>query len=74
MTPTPGLLPILAETAIIPTISTVVLFAFFIGILLWLILAGRDGRYARDARLPLDDSTAAGSTSGAGQKDHDHGH
>ncbi|MBL9148455.1 MAG: cbb3-type cytochrome c oxidase subunit 3 [Phycisphaerae bacterium] len=46
---------ILAETSIPAVVSLLFFFSLFIGILIWLYVAGRNGRWARDARMPLDD-------------------
>ncbi len=46
---------ILADMAFWPVASTVFFFTLFVGIIVWLIVTGRSGRWSRDARMPLDD-------------------
>lgn len=45
----------LAESSFWPVLSTLFFFALFIGIIVWLLVTGRSGRWSRDARMPLDD-------------------
>ncbi|MFO0826826.1 MAG: cbb3-type cytochrome c oxidase subunit 3 [Phycisphaerales bacterium] len=46
---------LLAETSIAAIVSLLFFFSLFIGIIVWLIVTGKTGRWARDARMPLDD-------------------
>ncbi|MDZ4830644.1 MAG: cbb3-type cytochrome c oxidase subunit 3 [Phycisphaerae bacterium] len=46
---------LLAETSFGAIASLLIFFAMFIGIVVWILVAGRSGRWARDARIPLDD-------------------
>lgn len=47
---------VLAETSVAAVVSLLFFFALFIGILVWLFVTGKTGRWARDARMPLDDT------------------
>lgn len=46
---------LLAETHLWSIVSLLFFFALFLGILVWIVVVGRTGRWRRDARMPLDD-------------------
>jgi cbb3-type cytochrome oxidase subunit 3 len=46
---------LLGETSIAAVVSLLFFFTLFLGILAWLVIANRSGRFARDARIPLED-------------------
>lgn len=46
---------ILAETHYLSIVSLLFFFALFVGILVWIMVVARTGRWTRDARMPLDD-------------------
>jgi cbb3-type cytochrome oxidase subunit 3 len=45
----------LGETSIAAVASLLFFFTLFLGILAWLVIANKSGRFARDARIPLED-------------------
>lgn len=46
---------LIAETSIPAVVSLLFFFSLFLGILGWLVIANKSGRFARDARIPLED-------------------
>ncbi len=48
-------LPTLAETSVLAIVSLLFFFSLFLGILAWLVIANKSGRFERDARIPLED-------------------
>jgi cbb3-type cytochrome oxidase subunit 3 len=51
-------IPLVAQTDVLSIVSLLFFFSLFIGILVWLVVGNRNGRFTRDARLPLmDDQT-----------------
>lgn len=58
---------LLAETSVAAVVSLLFFFSLFVGIVVWVLMTGKSGRWKRDARMPLDDDD---STS---RQDKDHG-
>jgi cbb3-type cytochrome oxidase subunit 3 len=51
-------IPLVAQTDVLSIVSLLFFFSLFIGILVWLVVGNKNGRFTRDARLPLmDDQT-----------------
>lgn len=46
---------LIAETSIPAVVSLLFFLCLFLGILLWVAFGNRHGRFARDARIPLED-------------------
>lgn len=46
---------LVAETSIPAMVSLFFFLGLFLAILLWVILGNRNGRFTRDARIPLED-------------------
>ncbi|MDZ4755618.1 MAG: hypothetical protein SGJ11_14115 [Phycisphaerae bacterium] len=62
----------LAESTVGSIVSLLFFVSLFVGILVWLVVANRNGRFARDARLPLSEIEPI-ATSTAKRKEHTNG-
>lgn len=51
----PHLTALVGETSLPAVISLLFFLTLFLGILLWLVVANKSGRFTRDARIPLED-------------------
>ena len=70
---------ILAETSVPAMVSLFFFLALFLGILVWVTVGNRHGRFTRDSRIPLQDdpvdpidSRPAGRAACAAAKEQQH--